>query len=75
MADLVVNPDDDALSIIYMAFNGVDPRVYRFRRTSYPLLSRRRPQCTRSTRTAPCAVSAAPDSLLAPTPITMGPGV
>ena len=71
--DLVVDPDD-APSIVYAAFGGVDPRVYRFRRTAPPGII-----ATPAAAHSPVELSfgllrrlgGAP-GLLAPTPITAG---
>jgi hypothetical protein len=71
--DLVVDPDD-APSIVYGAFSGTDPRVYRFRRTAPPAID-----ATPAAAHSPIELSfgllrglgGAP-GLLAPTPITAG---
>ncbi len=73
VVDLVVDPDD-ATSIVYAAFSGVEPRVYRFRLTLPPVVV-----ATTAAARSPVELSfgllrglgGAP-GLLAPTPITAG---
>jgi photosystem II stability/assembly factor-like uncharacterized protein len=72
--DLVVDPDD-APSIIYAAFSGTGPRVYRFRRTAPPVVV-----ATPAAAHSPVELSfgllrglGGAAGLLAPTPITAWP--
>jgi photosystem II stability/assembly factor-like uncharacterized protein len=73
VVDLIVDPDD-APSIVYAAFSGVDPRVYRFRRAA-PLVVIAEPAASRSPDELSIGLlrglGGAPGPL-APTPITAG---
>jgi hypothetical protein len=74
VVDLLVDPDD-APTILYGAFNGVGPRVYRFRRTAPPVVVATPTAAAHSPLQLSFgllrALGGAP-GLLAPTPITAG---
>jgi hypothetical protein len=72
VVDLIVDPND-APSIFYGAFSGVDPRVYRFRHTNAPVVVAR-PLAARPAELSVGllrGLGGAPGPL-APTPITAG---